>query len=50
MAEKVEGNLVLIGGGEDKEGEKVILKKVVDLAGGSKERVPQCPQRNHPPL
>jgi cyanophycinase len=36
MAEKVEGNLVLIGGGEDKEGEKVILKKVVDLAGGSK--------------
>ncbi len=36
MPQKVKGNLVLIGGGEDKEGEKIILKKVAELAGGSK--------------
>ncbi len=34
MEEQVKGNLVLIGGGEDKEGEQVILKKVTEMAGG----------------
>jgi len=34
MDEKVKGNLVIIGGAEDKEGECIILKKLVELAGG----------------
>lgn len=34
MGEKVRGNLVIIGGHEDKEGECAILQRVVDLAGG----------------
>lgn len=39
MGEKVRGNLVIIGGHEDKEGECLILRKVVDLAGGSAARL-----------
>jgi cyanophycinase len=34
MRGKKKGSLVLIGGGEDKEGDRVILKRVVELAGG----------------
>lgn len=36
MPEKTAGNLVLIGGGEDKDGDRVILTRVVELAGGEK--------------
>ena len=35
MTEKINGNLVVIGGAEDKNGEQNILKKVVNLAGGA---------------
>ena len=34
LGDKVQGNLVLIGGAEDKKGEKVILREVLDMAGG----------------
>lgn len=34
MEEKVGGKLMIIGGAEDKEGECVILRKLVELAGG----------------
>lgn len=34
MGEKVRGNLVIIGGKEDKKGDCLILRKVVALAGG----------------
>lgn len=34
MEEKVKGKLMIIGGAEDKEGECVILRKLVELAGG----------------
>jgi cyanophycinase len=33
------GKLVIIGGGEDKEGDRTILKEFVRLAGGSKARI-----------
>lgn len=35
MGEKVQGNLVIVGGAEDKEEDCIILKRVIDLAGGS---------------
>lgn len=35
MGDKVRGNLVIIGGAEDKYGEQKILKKVVEIIGGS---------------
>lgn len=35
MGEKVRGNLVIIGGAEDKYGENKILKEVVEIIGGS---------------
>lgn len=35
MGEKVKGNLIIIGGAEDKYGESEILKEVVQLVGGS---------------
>jgi len=35
MGEKVKGNLIIIGGAEDKYGESRILKQVVEAAGGS---------------
>ena len=31
MAEKVQGNLIIIGGAEDKNGKKEILKKVAEF-------------------
>jgi len=34
LGEKVRGNLVIIGGAEDKKGECKILRKVVELSGG----------------
>lgn len=34
MEEKVRGKLMIIGGAEDKEGECIILRKLVELAGG----------------
>lgn len=34
MGEKVRGNLVIIGGAEDKESDCVILRRFLDLAGG----------------
>lgn len=34
MGRKVKGNLIVIGGAEDKEGECIILKEVVALSGG----------------
>ena len=33
MDEKVKGNLIIIGGAEDKAGSKTILKHVVDIVG-----------------
>lgn len=39
MGEKVQGNLVIIGGSEDKEKDCFILKQVVQLAGGSAARM-----------
>jgi len=39
MGEKVKGNLVIIGGAEDKSGESGILKDVVFMAGGAKARL-----------
>lgn len=35
MNDKVKGNLIIIGGAEDKYGESEILKKVVDIIGGN---------------
>lgn len=39
MGEKVRGNLVVIGGAEDKEGECIVLRKVVELGGNRDARV-----------
>lgn len=36
---RAKGKLVIIGGGEDKEGERIILKEFVRLAGKSKARI-----------
>ncbi len=36
---KVRGNLIAIGGGEDKEGDCLILKEFVRLAGGEKAKI-----------
>lgn len=36
MGEKVRGNLVIIGGAEDKYGDSVILKQIVEMIGGSR--------------
>ncbi len=33
------GRLVIIGGGEDKEGESTILKEFLELAGKAKSRI-----------
>mgnify|MGYP000506840921 CR=1 FL=1 len=35
MGDKVRGNLIIIGGAEDKENDCTILKKVVEVAGGA---------------
>ena len=37
--DKAKGQLVIIGGGEDKEGESKILKEFVRLAGGAKAKI-----------
>lgn len=39
MAEKVRGTLVIIGGAEDKNGDCVILRRFVELAGGKEARL-----------
>ncbi|MCX7920774.1 MAG: cyanophycinase [Clostridia bacterium] len=39
MEEKAKGNLVIIGGAEDKHGESKILKYVVDMIGGSEAKL-----------
>lgn len=39
MGRKADGNLVIIGGAEDKRGDKVILREFVSLAGGSDARI-----------
>ena len=39
MEDKVKGNLFIIGGGEDKHGESVVLREAVELAGGSAARL-----------
>lgn len=39
MGEKVSGNLMIIGGNEDKEGECLILKEFFKLAGGREARI-----------
>ncbi|MCR4397588.1 MAG: cyanophycinase [Firmicutes bacterium] len=39
MGRKVQGNLVIIGGAEDKREDKVILREVVRLAGGRNAKV-----------
>ncbi|MDI3538386.1 MAG: cyanophycinase [Bacillota bacterium] len=39
MSEKVKGNLVIVGGAEDKEGSCVILRRFLSLAGGEKARI-----------
>jgi cyanophycinase len=39
MGEKVRGNLVIIGGAEDKEADCVILRRFVELAGGKEATI-----------
>lgn len=39
MADKLAGNLLIIGGKEDKEGECLILRKFVSMAGGREARI-----------
>ena len=39
MGDKVRGNLIIIGGAEDKKNECSILKKVVEIAGGENARL-----------
>ena len=39
MADKLAGNLLIIGGNEDKEGECLILRKFVAMAGGREARI-----------
>jgi cyanophycinase len=39
MSDKVRGNLVIIGGAEDKQGDRKILKSLVDMIGGSEARL-----------
>lgn len=39
MAASRKGKLVIIGGGEDREGDKVVLRRVVELAGGARARI-----------
>lgn len=39
MAKMANGPLVIIGGAEDKKGDRVILKRFVELAGGSKSKI-----------
>jgi len=39
MEEKAKGNLVIIGGAEDKYGDRKILKHVTDIIGGSNSRL-----------
>lgn len=39
MGDKVRGNLLIIGGAEDKKGDCLILKKFVELAGGKNARL-----------
>ena len=39
MTDRSKGRLVIVGGGEDRTGEKVILRRFADLAGGSEARI-----------
>ena len=39
MSEKVSGNLIIIGGAEDKEGDKEILKRVAKYIDPEKEKL-----------
>ena len=39
MGEKVKGNLVIIGGAEDKQGDSVVLKQTVEIIGGNNARL-----------
>lgn len=39
MGKKSAGNLLIIGGAEDKKGECIILKKFIDLAGGKSGKI-----------
>lgn len=39
MGKKISGNLMIIGGAEDKEGECEILKEFVKLSGGNKSKI-----------
>ncbi|SHK08213.1 cyanophycinase [Anaerobranca californiensis DSM 14826] len=47
--EKVEGNLLIIGGAEDKEGECIILKEFVKLAGGKDGKIVIMPTATEEP-
>jgi cyanophycinase len=47
--EKVEGNLLIIGGAEDKEGECLILKEFVKLAGGRDGKIVIMPTATEEP-
>lgn len=38
MNEKVEGNLIIIGGAEDKKGDKEILKRVANFINKDRDR------------
>jgi len=49
LKEKVQGNLVIIGGAEDKTGDCVILRKVVELAGGDQARLVIVPTATEEP-
>ena len=39
MSEKVNGNLIIIGGAEDKKGDKEILKRVAKLYKSRKRKI-----------
>lgn len=39
MQEKISGNLIIIGGAEDKQGESKILKQVVEFIGGNEAKL-----------
>lgn len=49
MGEKAKGNLVVIGGAEDKLGECKILKSVVDMVGGKEARLVVLTTANQSP-
>ena len=46
MSEKISGNLIIIGGAEDKKGDKEILKRVAKYIDKEKEIIINCNYSN----